>query len=198
VGPGLFRDGHWIAAHWRRAPARGSSSADGDAAGDTDRANTTSDASDISDAEPVVRVNWWRRLLGRAPADGRGGGRSRRELFERDRTRRWADADGRDRAEELRRDPATQPAGTLRRDIDQWDRPGGAAQLQRDLERLGPVGEPEVLGDGRIHYRLRDGRSAILRPSSSPGEPPTLEITEPSPIPRRGIPTDKFRYRIQQ
>jgi hypothetical protein len=111
-----IRDGHPVVGHWCSPPPRHSPRPDEE----TGRAETETD--------PVVPANLWRWLRRYAPSDGRGGGRSRRDFYTRDRARRWKDAEGRDRTEDLRRDPETRPGGTLSNDIDQWFRPGGEAE----------------------------------------------------------------------
>ena len=178
------RNGHPVAGHWRAAPPSSGSEAEMGSKGEAD-----------GDA-PLVPVSLRRfldRIL-RGPADGRGG-TTRRDAMRRDRGRLWQDGEGRDRVQELRNDTGSGPAKRLRDEVEQRDRPGGPSLRQRDLERLGVEGEPQVLDGGAVRYRLRDGRVVTLRSSSSQGNPPTMEIAEPSRLRKNLIPTDKFRYR---
>jgi hypothetical protein len=149
---------------------------------------------------PVRQVGWLSTILRnramRGPADGRGSGGPRtggRQPI-RDRSQRHPGPDGRDRVDDLRRDPETRFERILKRDIDQWNRPDGEVGRMRDLERLRPRGEPIPHGDGRIGYRLEDGRYAVTRPSTSPGNQgvATLEVFETSGS--GNVSTDKFRY----
>lgn len=175
------RNGHPVEGHWRSAPMR--------------------EAGRGADDGPVRQVGWpsaiLRNRLRRGPADGRGSGGPRtggRQPI-RDRGQRTYDPDGRDRVDELRRDPETRYDRILKRDVDHWHRPGGEAGRARDLERLRPVGAPEPVRGGGLRYHLEDGRTAMMRPSTSPGADgaPTLEVARPLGG-GRFLPTDKFRH----
>ena len=93
--------------------------------------------------------------------------------------------------QELREAPDTTKGGIVRGDIDQWFRPGGQAGRQRDLEGLGPLGQPSATKDGGSIYQLPNGRQAVLRFDSAEGL--TLEVQIPSSA-GRFTRTDKFRY----
>lgn len=180
------RDGHRVAAHWRGAPPGGKDGADHDGTSP----GLPSDGDDLlTPAQGGKRL--WEFLFRRAPADGRGGGRAGR-LPPRDRSQRWLDAQGRDPVQEMRQAPETQNGGVVGRDIDQWFRPGGAAGRQRDLEGLGPVGQPSTTPNGGAIHQLPGGRQAMLRLDPESGL--TLEIQIPDG--KGGFTmTDKFRYR---
>ncbi len=77
---------------------------------------------------------------------------------------------------------------------DQHQRGGGEAQ--RDADRRAITTAPgETIGPDRIAYPLPDGRIVVTRPSTSDGEPPTMEVARPNPNkPGRFIPTHKIRY----
>jgi hypothetical protein len=104
--------------------------------------------------------------------------------------------DGRDAVQDLRED--SQGHRRLRGDVDQWERGGGEARRAEDLQRLRPTGETHVTPNGDIIHRLEDGRTAMIRPSTSPGYEgrPTLEIGSPNGGARSwsSAGTDKFRY----
>jgi hypothetical protein len=109
---------------------------------------------------------------------------------------RVTDDRNRDHTAELRE--RSEWMGPFHPNGDQWRRPGGTVGREIDLMRLRPVGEPEVVSEGVLRYRLADGRIATVRSSTSPGSEGvnTLEIAQPSQSrgPGRFDPTDKFRY----
>jgi hypothetical protein len=180
-----MRDGHWVSAHWRRTPS--SHATEG-----TDTAGTP--AGDVG----VHLANWWRNSLFRilrGPADGRGGGVPRNRTAPLPRERRLG-TDGRDVVQDLRDDGRWM--SPTRRDVDQWERGGGEARRAADLQRLRPTGETHITDNGHIAHRLEDGRTATIRPSTTPGYDgrPTLEIGTPKggSNPWGSTITDKFRY----
>lgn len=184
------RDGHPVAGHWREAPPG------------LGRANAGSPRGVPAARSPEIieaSVFRWLERIRRQP-DGRSGAPKPAQSGRRPREHRWrdpADPQGRDNVQELRADPTTRPAGRVRRETDQWDRMGGAAQRERDLERLGSVSRrtPENRPEIEVHT-LRDGRIAIVRRSTRGGNPITLEIQEPNLDPtKQNVTTDKFRYR---
>jgi hypothetical protein len=182
------RDGHRVSGHWRSPPEGG-----GSPRGADDHRSWDGD-DDEAEFIPASLSRLLRRGVRRAPADSDRGGTG--PLRGRGRNPRRPDVDGRDRVDDLRADTETRRERNLADRADQWSRPGGEEARARDLERLGPVGPPEDLGSGVMRYTLQDKRTAVLRPSTSPGSDglPTLEIAEPTTRPDRYRTTDKFRY----
>jgi len=56
----------------------------------------------------------------------------------------------------------------------QFEKPGGFEQAGKDFDALGPTNVKDIAGGGRVG-QLPDGRTVVVRPSSSGGAP-TLEI----------------------
>jgi hypothetical protein len=188
------REGHPVAAHWRGIPSA------------SDRSSgrqTTPGQDSAGDAPVLVQANALRKLWElwrRSPPDGcgsggpRSGGRPGNEPTPQRRS--WLGADGRDRLNDIRSDPATQRLPNAHSaGVPQYSRPGGISGRQRDLERLNPVGQPVQRGPDTTQHTLADGRIATMRRATharSGGEP-TLEIAEPLGNGRFG-PSDIFRY----
>ncbi|CAH0258700.1 hypothetical protein ROS9278_03339 [Roseomonas sp. CECT 9278] len=185
------RDGHVVAAHWRASPPRQAT-----AGATSDQSSAMRPPGVSADIVEVGALSRILRRLRRGPADGRGSGGGTSSAPGRGRHPRRPDGEGRDLVDDLRSQPDTRRMDNLRDRVDQWDRPGGEAGRARDLESLRPDGPPTNTPDGRQIYRLQDGRTAVARPSTSPGSDgmPTLEIAEPTARAGRFQATDKFRY----
>lgn len=180
-----MREGHQVAAHWRSPPpSRGDDL--------VEAKFSPGESATSSDVHLISRLPGRPRQPMRGPSDGRGGAGATRPGITRERRE---GSDGRDRVEELRRDPHTQHRGTLENSIDQWDRSGGAARREADLRLLG-AGPPDVLPNGNLRYLLPNGSIATARRSTTPnrGSELTLEIAHPREATGRFERTDKFRY----
>ena len=192
------RDGHSVAAHWRGVPFGNGGANDIEGRAPSGRGTTGYDAPEAVQANALGRL--W-DLLRRAPAGGRGPGAppsgSRPNVQPGAQRRRMVDRDGRDRLEELIESPGTRRAGRVHSDrVEQFDRPGGEAGRQRDLESLRPIGAPRDRGNGRVQYDLEDGRMAVVRPATHARSnyEPTLEVFQPNPPSRDWTSVGVFRY----
>lgn len=181
-----MREGHMVSAHWRSAPPRNG----------LDQHAGLAPPNRPEMHDPIERVSRGptrpRLPNGGSSSSRPGGPPSNRLGVQRERRE---DSSGQDRVEGLRRDPETQHRGTLQHQIDQWDRPGGAAGRDADLRMLG-AGPPDVMANGALRYLLPNGSIATARRSTTPnaGSELTLEIAHPSENAGRFIRTDKFRY----
>ena len=121
-----MRDGHWVSAHFRRAPPHHQK--------DTQYASfRVPDVGVGLMPTPVQRGPMPPRQPGfRTGAPPRTGATPARRGTQREPRE---GTDGRDRVEELRRDAETQHQGVLRNEIDQWVRPGGTAGRDAEIGR---------------------------------------------------------------
>ncbi len=182
-----MRGGHWVSAHFRRAPPHHQryiqyvSFRVPDVGGGL--IPTPVQRGPMRPRQPSRSTGGAQPGIEATPAR-RGTQRERRE-----------GSDGRDRVEELRRDAETQHQGVLRNQIDQWDRPGGTSGRDADLRMLG-ASPPDVMANGALRYLLPNGSIATARRSTTPnaGSELTLEIAHPAETEGRFIRTDKFRY----
>ncbi len=164
------RDGRTVMAHWRAAPpGQGGALHPAQSDGAFPRLN-----------QPGVL---------RGAPDGRGSGGPTRAPGP---VQRPVGETG-DRVELLRRQSA--PDGVVHQRAYQWQRSGGQAQLERDLQALTPTGPLTDVGRGVFRQPLADGRTATIRDSTVQGRlgPRTPEIQEPLPS-GRAYPSDIFRY----
>jgi hypothetical protein len=67
-----------------------------------------------------------------------------------------------------------------------WEKPGGMPEADRDFDRLSPGGVRDLPNGGRVGT-LPDGRTIIVRPDSTDGGRPTVEI-------QSGKNREKVRY----
>jgi hypothetical protein len=180
-----MREGHQVSAHWRGAWPRQPA---------VERFPADAPLHPTQPDADVQLASWWARYFTRIPrAPDTGGRGSGRASGPTQRERRLG-RDGRDAVQDVLDD--SKWTGRLQDGVDQWERAGGEARRDADLQRLRPTGEVRVAPNGTRTYMLADGRYATIRTSTSPGYEgtPTLEIASPRGGPLRTTPTDKIRY----